>query len=137
MFGRARAAGVTTVLNPAPAAPIDDAVIASTDWLVPNEHEFALIGGGTLGGETAAEDAALRDLADRLGVSLVVTLGERGAAVLPRGGTASRGSRRRRSARPTRPGRGTRSSGRSPSASPSAGTRPTRRGSGARSRRTA
>jgi len=90
VFERARAAGVTTVLNPAPAAPIEGAVIASTDWLVPNEHEFALIGGGTLDGGAAVEDAALRDLADRLGVSLVVTLGERGAAVLARGGRVER-----------------------------------------------
>jgi ribokinase len=90
VFARARAAGVTTILNPAPAAPIEEAVIASTDWLVPNEHEFALIGGGALGGDADAEDAALRDLAERLEVSLVVTLGERGAAVLPRGGQVTR-----------------------------------------------
>ena len=90
VFARARAAGVTTILNPAPAAPIEDAVIASTDWLVPNEHEFAIIGGGALGGDAEAEDAALRDLAERLEVSLVVTLGERGAAVLPRGGQVTR-----------------------------------------------
>jgi len=90
VFGHARAAGATTVLNPAPAAPIDDAIIGATDWLVPNEHEFALIGGDALGGEPAAEDAALRALAERLGVSLVVTLAQRGAAVLPRGGHVER-----------------------------------------------
>ena len=90
VFARARAAGVTTVLNPAPAAPIEDPVIAATDWLVPNEHEFALIGGGALGGDATSEDAAFRALGERLDVSLVVTLGERGAAVLPRGGSVTR-----------------------------------------------
>ena len=54
---------------PAPAAPIEPAVIAVTDWLVPNEHEFALIGGAPLRGDTDAEDAALRDLGSRLAVS--------------------------------------------------------------------
>jgi ribokinase len=90
VFAAARAAGVPTVLNPAPAAPIDSSVIAETDWLVPNEHEFALIGGGTLDGDEGREDERLRELAARLGVSLVVTLGERGAAVLPAGGAVVR-----------------------------------------------
>ncbi|HET7829132.1 MAG TPA: ribokinase [Candidatus Limnocylindrales bacterium] len=90
VFAAARAAGVPTVLNPAPAAPIEDAVLAATDWLVPNEHEFALIGGGTLDGDAASEDEHMRELANRLGVSLVVTLGERGAAILPAGGAVSR-----------------------------------------------
>jgi ribokinase len=86
-FVAARAAGAITVLNPAPADP---ALLAATDWLVPNEHEFALLGGGTLDGDEAGEDERIAGLADRLGVSLVVTLGERGAAVLPRGGSIAR-----------------------------------------------
>jgi ribokinase len=89
-FTAARAAGVTTVLNPAPAAPIDPALLAVTDWLVPNEHEFVLIGGEALTGDEAAEDAAILALAARFGVSLLVTLGERGAAVLPKGGSVAR-----------------------------------------------
>jgi len=89
-FAAARAAGAVTVLNPAPAADLDPDLLAATDWLVPNEHEFALIGGGVLDGDVVAEDAEIVALADRLGVSLVVTLGERGAAVLPRGGTIAR-----------------------------------------------
>ena len=89
-FGAARAAGAVTVLNPAPAADLDAGLLAATDWLVPNEHEFALIGGGVLDGDVAAEDTAITALANRLGVSLVVTLGERGAAVLPRAGTITR-----------------------------------------------
>ncbi|HEX2754719.1 MAG TPA: ribokinase [Candidatus Limnocylindrales bacterium] len=44
-FLAAREVGATTILNPAPGALIDAALVAVTDWLVPNETEFALIGG--------------------------------------------------------------------------------------------
>ena len=90
VFGAARAAGVTTVLNPAPAAPIDPAVLVATDWLVPNEHEFALIGGGLLDGDVGIENERIAAFGAAHGVSLVVTLGARGAAVLPLGGTVTR-----------------------------------------------
>jgi len=90
VFAVARAAGATTVLNPAPGAAIEEAVIEMTDWLVPNEHEFALVGGGSLGGDAAVEDELLAGLAARLGVSLVVTLGERGAAIVADSGSVAR-----------------------------------------------
>ncbi len=89
-FAAARAAGAITVLNPAPAADLDPGLLAVSDWLVPNEHEFVLLGGGALSGDPDAEDVQVAALANRLGLSLVVTLGERGAAVLPRGGSISR-----------------------------------------------
>ena len=89
-FAAARAAGSVTVLNPAPASAPEAALLAVTDWLVPNEHEFALLGGGTLDGDEAEEDRRIVDLAERLGVAMVVTLGERGAAVLEPGGRVGR-----------------------------------------------
>ena len=89
-FAAAHTRGITTVLNPAPADDPDPALLAATDWLVPNEHEFALIGGGTLDGDEPAEDVLMSALATRLGVSILVTLGERGAAALPRGGVITR-----------------------------------------------
>jgi ribokinase len=89
-FVAARAAGAVTVLNPAPAAEIIPGLLAATSWLVPNEHEFALIGGGALDGDEAREDAAIAALSSRLGISLVVTLGSRGAAVLAFGGAVQR-----------------------------------------------
>jgi ribokinase len=89
-FAAARASGAITVLNPAPAADILPALAAATDWLVPNEHEFALIGGRTPDGDAAREDALIAALSGKLGLSLVVTLGERGVAVLPLGGQVSR-----------------------------------------------
>jgi ribokinase len=40
-----RAAGATTVLNPAPAADLPAHVLAACDIVVPNEHEAASLGG--------------------------------------------------------------------------------------------
>jgi ribokinase len=88
-FAAARRVGATTVLNPAPAASVEPALVEVTDWLVPNEHEFELIAGSPLGTSAADREAAARALAERLGVSLVVTLGAAGALVLPRGESAS------------------------------------------------
>ncbi|HEX2470400.1 MAG TPA: ribokinase [Candidatus Limnocylindrales bacterium] len=88
-FAAARRVGATTVLNPAPGAPIEPALVEVTDWLVPNEHEFELIAGSPLGDSVTDRDAAARALAERLGISVVVTLGADGALVLPRGKSAS------------------------------------------------
>lgn len=44
-FTVARAAGATTVLNPAPVKPVPDSVLALCDILTPNEHEVELLGG--------------------------------------------------------------------------------------------
>ncbi len=41
----ARAAGATTVLNPAPAAALPADLVAACDVIVPNEHEVELLGG--------------------------------------------------------------------------------------------
>ena len=84
-FQAARSVGTLTVLNPAPAAPISDELLAATDWLIPNEIEFALIGGGD-----PFEDAALTHFAAQTGCRLVVTLGEAGVALVGQGGTVRR-----------------------------------------------
>jgi ribokinase len=77
-FRAARARGATTVLNPAPAAPIDLELLALTDWLVPNEHELATIAGPDLIGS----DDELAGWATREGFDLVVTVGGRGAILV-------------------------------------------------------
>jgi len=87
-FAAARRIGATTVLNPAPASAVSPELLAATDWLVPNAPEFALIAGAALGG-SREEGAVVRELGDRLGVSIVVTLGGRGALVVPLGGDVS------------------------------------------------
>lgn len=84
-FAAAREVGATTILNPAPGAVIEPGLLAATDWLVPNETEFALVGGRALTGSLDDQAAAITALGDGLAVSLVVTLGERGVALRPRG----------------------------------------------------
>lgn len=81
-FRAARDVGATTILNPAPAAPLDPELLAVSDWLIPNEHELALVAGGAVDLEA---DQALLECARRLGPRLVVTLGDRGAAVVRAG----------------------------------------------------
>src|SRR3546814_17308040 len=44
----ARAAGVTTVFNPAPAAPFDEDIYPLCDYVVPNETEAAAVTGPPL-----------------------------------------------------------------------------------------
>jgi ribokinase len=80
-FGAARGIGATTILNPAPGAAVDKELLAVTDWLVPNETEFALVTGQSLVGSGDDEGTVIAETADRLGCLLVVTLGERGAIV--------------------------------------------------------
>ncbi|HKB27958.1 MAG TPA: ribokinase [Candidatus Limnocylindrales bacterium] len=76
-FRTARARGGITVLNPAPAADLDPALLADTDWLVPNEPELA-----RLARVAASSDEDLLAAASRLGVRLVVTLGSAGASLV-------------------------------------------------------
>ena len=42
-FQAARARGAVTILNPAPGAAIDPGLAAASDWIIPNEHELAII----------------------------------------------------------------------------------------------
>ncbi len=74
----ARAAGVTTVLNPAPAAQLPDGMLALCDYVTPNETECEALTGVAVHTEEDAERAC-RALAD-LGVRIpIITLGEQGA----------------------------------------------------------
>jgi ribokinase len=77
-FRAARAAGATTILNPAPAAGLDPDLLAVTDWLIPNESEFTLLSDG---GDPAVDDELVR-YARRADVRLAVTLGAQGVAVV-------------------------------------------------------
>jgi len=74
----ARAAGVTTILNPAPAAALPDDMLALCDYLTPNETEAELLTGlpvTTMDEAVAAADALL---ARGVG-AVVITLGDKGA----------------------------------------------------------
>lgn len=74
----ARAAGVTTIFNPAPAVPIPDSIYPFCDYIVPNETEAAALTGlsvATLADAKRVGDALLAKGAK----TALITLGERGA----------------------------------------------------------
>jgi ribokinase len=74
----ARAAGVVTIFNPAPAAPIPDSIYPLCDYIVPNETEAAALTGlsvATLADAKRVGDALLAKGAK----TALITLGERGA----------------------------------------------------------
>jgi ribokinase len=75
----------TVVLNPAPPQPLPPALLGHVDVLVPNEHELARLAGAPSAERSPAELAAL---ARGLASSVVVTLGARGALVVPAEGPA-------------------------------------------------
>lgn len=74
----ARAAGVTTILNPAPAAALDDAMLALCDFITPNETEAETLTGVAVTDLAGAERAAEALLARGVG-AVVITLGSNGA----------------------------------------------------------
>ncbi len=74
----ARDAGVTTVLNPAPAAKLPDGMLALCDYLTPNETECEALTG--LAVKTPDDAEAACQALSRLGVRTpIITLGEQGA----------------------------------------------------------
>jgi ribokinase len=77
----ARAATGTVVLTPAPPQPLPRDLLTRVDVLVPNEHELAHLAGAEPGERSPGELAALARTVTRSAV--VVTLGARGALVLP------------------------------------------------------
>jgi ribokinase len=74
----AKAAGVATIFNPAPAAPVEAAVYPLCDFVVPNETEAAALTGLRLDSLDDARRAGDALLAKGAGTALI-TLGERGA----------------------------------------------------------
>ena len=74
----ARAAGVTTILNPAPAAALPDDLLALCDYVTPNETEAAELTGLPVGSLDEARAAADRLIARGSGAA-VITLGAEGA----------------------------------------------------------
>jgi ribokinase len=75
--GRARQAGVTTILNPAPAVPLPDEAYPLIDILTPNQSELSVLTGIDPQGGDATEKAA-GSLIERGVGQVVVTLGEQG-----------------------------------------------------------
>ena len=76
----ARAAGVVTVFNPAPAIDFDDAVYTLCDYVTPNENEATLLTGVPVRSVDGARRAGDVFLAKGVGAALI-TLGEAGAVL--------------------------------------------------------
>lgn len=74
----ARGAGVTTILNPAPAAALSDEMLALCDYVTPNESEAEALTGIPVVTVADAERAADALLARGVG-AVIVTLGSNGA----------------------------------------------------------
>jgi ribokinase len=77
----AKTAGVTTILNPAPAQSLSDEMLALADLCIPNETELELLTGHAAGTLAEAE-AAARVLLRRGPGTVIVTLGDRGALLV-------------------------------------------------------
>jgi ribokinase len=73
----AKAAGVTTVFNPAPAEPVPDAIYRLCDYITPNETEAAVLTGITVDSLDAARKAGDVLLTKGVGTALI-TLGAQG-----------------------------------------------------------
>lgn len=86
----ARAAGVPVMLNPAPAADLDDELLRLVTYLTPNEQEASMETGLPLGtGENGPLEEDLQKIASALwsrGVkNIIITLGGSGSAVVEAG----------------------------------------------------
>ena len=86
----ARGAGVTTILNPAPASDaLSDEMIALADYFIPNETETAILTGLPVTSFEEAEVAA-NSLLRRGARNVILTLGGRGSLLRTAEGTSTR-----------------------------------------------
>jgi ribokinase len=83
----ARAAGVTTIFNPAPAvAGLPDEIYQLSDIFCPNETEAEILTGKGIGSTDEAEDAARHFLSKGAG-QVIITLGEQGSLLVTQSGS--------------------------------------------------
>lgn len=75
-----RMSGARTVLNPAPAAPVLPELLASADFITPNQTELELLTGGPYNDPAAAARQLMAD--DRQ--TVIVTLSDKGALIVTR-----------------------------------------------------
>jgi ribokinase len=73
--------GARTILNPAPARPLPEAIFSSVDYLTPNESELRILLGLPADDSRSSRDLA-RELRRRGVRNVVVTLGRSGALIL-------------------------------------------------------
>ncbi|MBX3084557.1 MAG: ribokinase [Anaerolineae bacterium] len=73
--------GVRTLLNPAPATRLEDAVFQTVDYITPNETELRILQGLAPDDPTPTVELA-QQLQRRGAKNIIVTMGEKGALVL-------------------------------------------------------
>jgi ribokinase len=95
-FRTAQELGITTILNPAPYQPLTEELLDLTDWLIPNEIEFAELDKAHRAPDTDEIIASLRDKG-----RTIVTLGSEGAALVTAEGKVKRFSAKKVSATDT------------------------------------
>jgi len=78
---RAHENGLRVILNPAPAQPIPDELIAVSDFIIPNETELSLLTNQIVTDIQSAEQAA-HVLLQRGARNVIVTMGSRGALMV-------------------------------------------------------
>lgn len=77
----ARAHGVRTILNPAPAKPLSDELLALVDILTPNETEFEALSGRSYASEEELM-TGMRAWEAKYKQTLIITRGEKGSSYL-------------------------------------------------------
>lgn len=83
-------AGVPVMVNPAPAAPMSDELLACATYLSPNEHEAALLAGHAIRVENGVNfddvEAVAKAFRNRGVENLIITMGGNGSVVAGKGG---------------------------------------------------
>jgi len=77
--------GVKTILNPAPATHLSDAVLSLVDIITPNESEIQILTGINPKGEKNIKKAASK-LLEKVNDSVIVTLGDKGVYFISKNG---------------------------------------------------
>jgi ribokinase len=85
-FAAAKRRGATTILNPAPAAPLIPDLLAASDWIIPSEDELSSLASG-LRQPAATFDDQVTAYAAAMPARLLVTLGAKGALLVARDGS--------------------------------------------------
>lgn len=80
----ARAHGIRTVLNPAPAKPLSDELLGLVDILTPNETEFEALSGQAYSTDEELT-AGMKDWEARFRQKLIITRGDKGSSYLDNG----------------------------------------------------
>ena len=78
---RAKESNARVILNPAPAKPLPDELIALADFIIPNETELSLLT-GVEAKDILSTEVAARALLERGAKNVIVTLGSKGAFIV-------------------------------------------------------